>query len=103
FWPALLVLAVTLPLAWLLMQLPVLSFGWWTALGGVGNPVFGGTNRGLGALDVLIPVVFVALLLIGLPLLVAREEWMFRRGAELRGGWSNTRRALLFGLAHAVV
>ena len=32
------VLALVLVVATALIQLPVLSFGWWTALGGQGNP-----------------------------------------------------------------
>jgi hypothetical protein len=97
------VLAAVVTAAALLIQLPVLSFGWWTALGGEGNPVFGSTNRSLGVLDVAIPVAFASLLLVSLPLLVAREEWIFRRGAERRGTFRNLSRSLVFGLAHAVI
>ena len=100
---ALPVIVVVIGVAALLIQLPVLSFGWWTALGGEGNPVFGTTDRGLGALDVAVPVAFVSLLVVSLPLLVAREEWIFRRGAEHRGTWSNVGRCIVFGLAHAII
>jgi hypothetical protein len=86
-----------------LIQLPVLSFGWWDAIGGVGNPAVGLTDQDLGILDVLIPAFFLGLLVVALPLLVAREEWVFRRGAEHRGAVQNVGRSVAFGLAHAVI
>lgn len=97
------IVLLIVPMAWVLMQLPVLSFGWWTMLGGEGNPVVGVTERDYGIVSVVIPLFFMGLLIVGLPLLVAREEWVFRRGAERRGTLANTGRSLLFGLAHAVV
>jgi hypothetical protein len=88
----------------LLLQVPGLSFGWWTAIGGEGNPVFGTARpSAVGRLDAVIPVVFGLLLLLGLPLLVEGEEWVFRRGAEHRSRAANLWRSLLFGLVHAVV
>lgn len=89
--------------AFVLIQIPVLSFGWWTAIGGVGNPVIGTTERSFGIFDVLVPAFFGGLLLVGLPLLVAREEYVFRRGAEQRSTTKNVGRSLLFGFAHAVI
>jgi hypothetical protein len=97
------VIVAVISTAFVLIQLPVLAFGWWTALGGQGNPVLGTTDRSLGVFDVAIPVAFASLLVVSLPLLVAREEWVFRRGAEHRGAWNNIGRSLLFGLAHAVI
>jgi len=98
--PVVLVIVVT---AWVLIQLPVLSFGWWTMIGGEGNPVVGVTDRNYGIVSVVLPLFFIGLLIVGLPLLVAREEWVFRRGAERRGTAANVGRSVLFGLAHAVV
>ena len=87
-----------------LLQVPGLAFGWWTAIGGIGNPVFGASEHGLtGDAAVLLSALFGALLLVSLPLLVEREEWMFRRGAEHRGMFGNTIYALLFGLMHVLV
>ncbi len=103
FVAALPALAMIVLLALVLIQIPVLSFGWWQAIGGVGNPAVGLTEQDLGALGVLIPAFFIGLLVIALPLLVAREEWVFRRGAERRGPTANLGRAVLFGLAHAVI
>lgn len=100
---ALPVLAAIVTTAFALIQLPALSFGWWQALGGVGNPAIGLTNQHLGIFDVLIPAFFLGLLVVALPLLVAREEWVFRRGAEHRGALGNIRRSIVFGLAHAVI
>lgn len=97
------VVALIVSTAFVLIQLPVLSFGWWSAIGGEGNPVVGVSNRDLGIASVVIPLFFIGLLIVGMPLLVAREEWVFRRGAEERGTAVNLGRSVLFGLAHAVV
>ena len=87
-----------------LTGIPPLDFGWWTAIGGQGNPAFGVTDRTAGtAFELVVLIVFVVLLLPALPLLVEREEQMFRLGAET---WSTPKRigkALLFGLVHALV
>ena len=95
------VLAVATPL----LAVPGLDFGWWTAIGGEGNPAVGVGRESAtpGVLETLIPVVFVTLLIIGLPLLVEGEEWVFRRGAELRSRAANARRSVLFGLVHALI
>jgi hypothetical protein len=100
---AVLTVLLIVPTAWVLIQLPVLSFGWWSMIGGEGNPVVGVTERDYGIVSVVIPLFFIGLLIVGLPLLVSREEWVFRRGAERRGTIDNIARSLLFGLAHAVV
>jgi hypothetical protein len=97
------VIAAVVLVASVLIRLPILSYGWWTALGGVGNPVVGVTERDLGVLDVLIPAFFLGLLVVALPLLVTREEWAFRRGAERRGSLANARWTIGFGLAHAAI
>jgi hypothetical protein len=97
------IVLLIVPTAWVLIQLPVLSFGWWSMIGGEGNPVVGVTERDYGIVSVVIPLFFIGLLIVGLPLLVSREEWVFRRGAERRGTINNVARAVLFGLAHAVV
>jgi hypothetical protein len=98
------VLVAVIATAVVLLQVPGLSFGWWTAIGGEGNPVFGTARpSAVGPMDTVIPVVFGVLLLLGLPLLVEGEEWMFRRGAEHRSRGANLRRAVLFGLVHALV
>jgi len=98
------VLVTIVSLAVLLFEVPGLSFGWWTAIGGDGNPVFGSARPGsVGPLEVAVPVVFGTLLLLGLPLLVEAEEWMFRRGAERRTRPQNLRRSFLFGIVHAAI
>lgn len=98
------VLVVVLVVATALLAVPGLSFGWWTALGGEGNPVFGSTGGEQGrVLDVVVPVVFGVLLVVALPLLVWAEEDVFRRGAERRSVGANLVRALVFGLVHALV
>jgi len=105
FFRAIPVLFAVLAVATPLLQIPGLDFGWWTAIGGEGNPAVGvgRSSATPGALETIIPLVFVTLLLIGLPLLVEGEEWVFRRGAEHRSGAANARRSVLFGLVHAIV
>lgn len=104
FLPVPLILALVVLAALGLVSIPPLAFGWWTAIGGQGNPAFGVTDRTAGtAFEVVVPIAFVLLLLPALPLLVEREEIVFRLGAE---GWSTPKRivkALLFGLVHALV
>lgn len=89
-----------------LYQVPFMRFGWWSAIGGQGSPILGVTSSGAGPqlpfLDML-PLVFVSLLILGLPLLVEGEEQIFRRGAETRGWRANLARAFLFGISHAAI
>lgn len=103
-WPVPLVLAAVLGVSLVLVQVPLLSFGWWTALGGVGNPVVGSSTETSGTpLEWLLPVVFLGLLVPAVPLFAYREEEIFRRGCER---WSWRRRvvmALWFGLVHAAI
>lgn len=104
FLPVPLVVALVLLAAVGLTSIPPLAFGWWTAIGGQGNPAFGVTDRTAGTpFELIVPMIFVALLIPALPLLVEREEQIFRLGAE---SWSTPKRigkALLFGLVHALV
>ncbi|HEX7165442.1 MAG TPA: hypothetical protein VF230_00545 [Acidimicrobiales bacterium] len=104
FLPIPLVLVLVLVTAALLVQVPGLDFGWWSAIGGEGNAAFGSTERTRGTpLELLIPLVFVLLLLPALPLFARREEEIFRLGAE---DWSMAKRvlkAIVFGLVHVIV
>lgn len=87
-----------------LTAVPGLDFGWWTAIGGTGNPVTGSTDRTAGtALEWVIPLVFGVLLLPALPLLAEAEERVFRRGSEHRSFMGKLGWGVLFGLAHALV
>lgn len=102
--PVVPVLTLVVAAATLLVQLPVLSFGWWSAIGGQGNPVTGATTATEGTvLEQLLPLVFLSLLLPALPLFAEREEVMFRAGAEHWSPARRIRRALEFGLIHAVI
>jgi len=104
FWPVPLVLTAVVTAASVLLLVPGLDWGWWSALGGTGNPVMGDTERTSGtALEWLVPLVFITLLALALPLFAHAEERMFRTGAEL---WSPRRRALKvvqFGLIHTLI
>jgi hypothetical protein len=97
-------LAAVITAAVVLVSIPGLSFGWWTAIGGEGNPVVGTSTRTSGTpLEWLVPVVFIALLVPALPLLVEREERMFRDGSEHRTFVQRVGRGFLFGMVHAIV
>ena len=86
------------------LAVPPLRFGWWTALGGLGNPVTGTTDQTTGtALEWLVPLVFIVLLVPALPLFAFREEELFRLGAEDWSGWQRALKAVQFGLVHAVI
>lgn len=99
-----LVLVVVVTAAVLLVEVPGLDFGWWTAIGGTGNVIVGSTERDAGgSLTDLVPLVFLLLLLPLLPLLAEREERMFRLGAESWNGARRVRRAVEFGLIHLVM
>jgi hypothetical protein len=103
-WPVPFVLAAVVVTASVLVSVPVLDWGWWSAIGGIGNPVTGTTERTAGtALEWLVPLVLLVLLLPAVPLFAEAEERMFRLGAE---DWSPARRAgrgVLFGLAHVLI
>ena len=88
----------------LLVQVPGLSFGWFTAIGGEGNPVFGTSKSTAGTpFELIIPLVFVVMLIPALPLLVEREEQLFRRGSEDRTAGARIWRGTVFGLVHALI
>jgi hypothetical protein len=103
-WPVPFVLTAVIVAASVLMTVPGLDWGWWSMIGGEGNPVFGSSDATAGsALEWVIPLVFMAMLLPALPLFAHAEERMFRRGAQ---SWSPARRAfktLQFGMVHALI
>jgi hypothetical protein len=104
-WPVPFVLAGVLLVAVpLLYYVPVLRWGWWSAIGGDGNPVFGSSSTTMGTFWAwLIPLVFIALVVLALPLFANAEERMFRMGAQ---DWSTRQRVvkvLQFGLIHAII
>lgn len=103
-WPVPIVLTAVIAAASLLTQIPGLGWGWWTAFGGQGNPVFGTNSSTEGTIfEWLIPTIFIMLLLPVIPLFANAEERMFRAGAEQ---WSLPRRAykvVLFGLVHTLI
>ncbi len=103
-WPVPFVLAAVVLVASALIRIPGLDWGWWTAFGGQGNPVFGTNDSTTGTVwEWLVPLVFITMLIPALPLFAYAEERMFRKGAE---SWSRRRRAVKvvqFGLAHALI
>jgi hypothetical protein len=103
-WPVPIVLAIVVVVAGALMLVPGLDWGWWSALGGDGNPVFGSTDSTSGTVwEWAVPLAFIGLLVPALPLFAHAEERLFRTGAE---GWSTGKRAskvVQFGLVHALI
>lgn len=103
-WPVPLLLAAVVGVASLLVAVPGLDWGWWTAIGGQGNPVTGTTDRTVGTVwEWLVPLIFLLLVLPSIPLFALAEERMFRRGAE---SWTWPKRAwkvFTFGAVHAVI
>jgi hypothetical protein len=104
FIPPIPVLCLVVLAVIVLLQIPLLDFGWWSALGGVGNPVTGSTDRTAGtALAWLIPLCFIVLLVPALPLFAEAEERMFRYGSEVRSQWQRFLKGIQFGLIHALI
>jgi hypothetical protein len=103
-WPVPFVLGGVLLVAVPLLMVPPLRWGWWSALGGDGNPIFGSSNTTSGTPWAWsIPLVFMFLVVLALPLFANAEERMFRLGAQR---WSKRRRALKvvqFGAIHALI
>lgn len=102
--PVPLVLAAVLAVVNVLWLVPPLRWGWWTAIGGIGNPVMGATSHTEGTtLAWLIPLVFVILLIPALPLFAEAEERRFRMGAEHWSMRKRIGRGIVFGSVHAIV
>lgn len=81
-----------------------LRWGWWTALGGNGNVIFGTAQAsGQSLSDVILPILIVAPLLLSLAWFALQEERIFRRGDESRGIVGRVSRSLVFGLAHLIM
>ena len=98
------VLAAVIGVATLLLRVPGLSFGWWTAIGGQGNPVVGVTDKTAGTpLEWIVPMLFVVVLIPILPLFAEREEVMFRQGAEHWSWPTRVYKCVQFGLVHALI
>ena len=97
-------LIIVATVAYWLMLIPGLDVGWWTAIGGTGNPVTGGTEQAQGTpLEWILPLAFLLVLLPALPLLAHREERIFRLGDEGRTPVHRLRRGVLFGATHVLV
>jgi hypothetical protein len=104
FVPAIPVLTLVVIAVLVLIQVPGLAFGWWTAIGGIGNPVTGTTDRTAGtALEWVIPLVFIVMLIPALPLFAEAEERIFRLGSEDRSTWQRFGKGIQFGMVHAII
>jgi len=103
-WPIAVVFPTVSAAATVLMSVPGLQWGWWSMIGGEGNPAFGWSSTTVGtAWEWIIPLAFIAMLVPALPLFAHAEERIFRAGAE---HWSPARRVgkvIQFGMAHALI
>lgn len=103
-WPVPFVLGGVIFAAGVLVLVPGLDWGWWSALGGQGNPVFGSSDSTAGTVwEWLVPAAFLVLLIPALPLFAYAEERIFRGGAQ---DWTHGKRAakvVQFGLVHALI
>lgn len=98
------VLTAVVASAVVLTSVPGLDWGWWTALGGTGNPAVGVSDTTAGSpFEWLVPVAFLLLLLPGLPLFAEAEERWFRLGAEHRSFGARRWKDLQFGMVHALI
>ncbi len=103
-WPVPFVVAGVIGVASLLLQIPGLDWGWWSAFGGAGNPVFGSSESTTGTVwEWLVPAAFIAMLIPALPLFAYAEERIFRRGAHAWSGAKRTVKVVQFGLVHALI
>lgn len=84
-----------------LYQVPVLQWGWWSAIGGDGNSPVGGED-GVGVVGLLGLLVPLALMF-AVPREARFEEEVFREGIERMTRWGQFRKALVFGLVHATM
>jgi hypothetical protein len=103
-WPVPFVLTGVVVVAVVLLMIPPLRWGWWSAIGGEGNPIFGSTSTTAGTFwEWLVPLVFMVLVVLALPLFANAEERMFRAGAERWTPGQRVLKVLQFGLIHAVI
>src|SRR6476469_1921391 len=86
----------------LLWQIKPLHFGWWSLLGGQGNPALG-KAQGLPTWGVWLGMLVAACTILGMRLLAYIEEQLFRVGAEHRSLIGNGIASLLFGLMHILI
>ena len=103
-WPVPFVLTGVVVVASLLLRVPGLDWGWWSALGGIGNPVTGSTEQTVGtAWEWIVPLAFVVLLIPALPLFAYAEERIFRAGAQRWTRPARVVKVVQFGLIHALI
>ena len=103
-WPVPFVLTGVVVAASLLLRVPGLDWGWWSALGGIGNPVTGSTEQTVGtAWEWIVPLAFVVLLIPALPLFAYAEERIFRAGAQRWTRPARVVKVVQFGLIHALI
>jgi len=98
------VIGMVLLLEWLL---PWTQWGWFSAIGGIGNPVLGEADLGDGPQALAIS----AALAVGFPIIFAvaairearSEEESFRKGNQTHTLGRRLRRSIWFGLIHCII
>ena len=96
-------LAIVATVGFLLIQLPVLSWGWWQALGGHGSIIFLSYGKRDSWMSDVFPLTMVIAVSFWVFRLASDEELQFRRDSQ-----HYTRRGILlfafiFGLAHMIM
>lgn len=92
-------IAVTAGLSVLLLQVPILRYGWLSLFGGSGSIVTGG-GWTISPLNSVLAVLLVTLLSVAVPREAREEEELFRAGNHNRRLGSRALRALAFGAMH---
>ena len=95
-------IAVLVAVTVLLLQVPILRYGWWKLLGGEGNALLGQTGfNGLGwqVASLAIPVGIFVLV----PDLAYGEELAFRHGTDWMSRTERLLRQFRFGISHCLM
>jgi len=101
FLGAITILVPVIVIAGVLIRLPVLGWGWWSAIGGQGSVVLGqSATTGSTPIATATAIAFLAAIAVLAPELAWREELAFRAGSEHRTPRQRLTVAALFGAAH---
>lgn len=95
-------LATIATVVFLITEVEFLGWGWWSLLGGKGNPMFGGHKDLPNYLQLPLQYFLLLLLFSTMPLAVRWEEKKFRLGAQKRSFFGNLRISFYFGMIHCV-
>lgn len=89
-------------IVFLMRNIEFLGWGWWSLLGGTGNPMFGGHKDLPKPLSIPLQFFLVLLVFATMPPVVRWEEKKFRLGAQKRSFLKNLKISFYFGMIHCV-